>query len=62
MFFFDPSCLKILVKFSKLFHILLRTIWPTNGEKYSKIVGSMFEKFHLKIAIFQILPILLGEF
>jgi len=36
MFFFDPSSLKILVKFSKFFHILLTTIWPTNGEKYFK--------------------------
>ena len=31
--FFDPFSLKILVKFSKFFHILLTTIRPTKTEK-----------------------------
>jgi len=40
--------LKILFKFSIFFHILLTTIRPTNGEKYKKIVGSVFEKISLE--------------
>jgi len=48
-FFDSPSSLKILfVKFSKFFNILLTTMWPTNGEKYRKIVGSIFEKISLE--------------
>jgi len=47
MFFFDPSSLQILVKFSNFFRILLTTIRSTNGEKYRKVVGTVFEKISL---------------
>ena len=60
--FFDPSSLKIRQIF-EIFHILLKTIQPTNGEKYRKIVGSIFEKISLEIKNFQIFPILwLGHY
>jgi len=57
--FFNPSSLKILLS---NFHILL-TIQPTNGKNIGKSLVAFSRKFHLKIAKFQILPILsLGDF
>jgi len=48
MFFFEPSSLKILLSnLQTIFHILLTTIWPTNGENIGKLLVA---KFHLKIA------------
>jgi len=62
-FSLTPPPSKFSCQIFEFFHILLTTIRPTNGEKCRKIVGSFSRKFHLKIAKFQILPIIwLGDF
>jgi len=63
MFSLTPPPSKFSRQIFEIFHILLKTIQRTIGEKYRKIVGSVFEKSSLEIENFQILPILwLGDY